>query len=359
MLQAMSSQAFGEYLRIQRFSKGYTSGRAFAHKVGISPQLLSRIERGNEKGLGEAKLIKIAELLSLNPDEVLAMNGKVASDVTEILLKKPRALANLVRRLEGRPATVIDAIEAQHPKTEPLTFYPLEQVSRENHTAIIGETGSGKSLLTQYLIHTYFKEAEDILIYDSDASPYDWAGLPVEGMKGDYLTILEGMSGDLIELQHRTERHGEGLEVGGEYVRVIEEYPSTAAELHEYAPNLKAMDEPGDLGVRWLRKLLRRGRKYKIKFFAVAQEFEVNAWKIAGEGGLRKAFTVLYLGAMAYQALYKIKDKANRDQLRRFLDECDHPCLVDLKGRFYPVQIPDLTQFKSEQSAPCKLVEMQ
>jgi hypothetical protein len=50
-----------------------------------------------------------------------------------------------------------------------------------------------------------------------------------------------------------------------------------------------------------LWRLLRRGRKYRMKVFAVAQEFEVKAWKIAGEGGLRRAFTVLYLGAAAYR----------------------------------------------------------
>jgi len=49
-------------------------------------------------------------------------------------------------------------------------------------------------------------------------------------------------------------------------------------------------------------------------------EFEVNAWKIAGEGGLRRAFTVLYLGLSAYQALSNVKDKAQREQLRGYFD---------------------------------------
>jgi hypothetical protein len=56
-----------------------------------------------------------------------------------------------------------------------------------------------------------------------------------------------------------------------------------------------------EIDLVWLRRLLRRRRKYRMKVFAVAQEFEVNAWKIAGEGGLRRAFTVLYLGSSAYQ----------------------------------------------------------
>ena len=38
-----------------------------------------------------------------------------------------------------------------------------------------------------------------------------------------------------------------------------------------------------------------------LKVFGVVQEFEVTAWKITGEGGLLRVFTVLYLGA-AYPA---------------------------------------------------------
>ena len=33
--------------------------------------------------------------------------------------------------------------------------------------------------------------------------------------------------------------------------------------------------------------------------FAVAQEFPINAWRAAGDGGLRRALTVLYLSAEA------------------------------------------------------------
>ena len=108
---------------------------------------------------------------------------------------------------------------------------------------------------------------------------------------------------------------------------------------------LETADIPKDIGLVWLRRLLRRGRKCRMKVFAVAQEFEVNAWKIAGEGGLRRAFTVLYLGASAYQALSNIKDKAQREQLRGHFDRVPYPCLMDVKGRFYPAQVPDLAGF--------------
>jgi hypothetical protein len=42
--------------------------------------------------------------------------------------------------------------------------------------------------------------------------------------------------------------YGEGREFGGEVVRVIEEYPSTAAEL------LESSDLPKEIGLVWLRR---------------------------------------------------------------------------------------------------------
>jgi hypothetical protein len=125
-------------------------------------------------------------------------------------------------------------------------------------------------------------------------------------------------------------------------VRVIEEYPSTAAELAE-RPEIHNLSK--DIGRLWLRRLLRCGRKYHMKVFAVAQEFEVSAWKIAGEGGLRRAFTVLYLGSTAYQALFLIKDKTHRERLRAYFDSVPYPCRVDVKGRFFPEKILDLSRF--------------
>jgi hypothetical protein len=82
-----------------------------------------------------------------------------------------------------------------------------------------------------------------------------------------------------------------------------------------------------------------------MKVFAVAQEFEVNAWKSAGEGRLRWAFTGLYLGASAYQALSSINYKAQREQLRGHFDRVHYSCLVDVKGLFYLAQIPNLSGF--------------
>ena len=328
---------FGTLVRQQRMKKEL-SGREMAREVGVSANFISNMERGKCPPPSEPKIIAIADCLGEDKDEMLALAGKVASDVTEIILQRPKELTALIRRLSHAPAKRINSYTAETLLVEGLEFYPLDKIGLENHTAVVGETGSGKSLLTKYLIHSYFDQA-DVRVYDSDAAPHDWLDMEVVGRKGNYLGIAGGMSEDLDELKARTVLHGDGQPFGGEIVRVIEEFPSTAAELSE---NPLIQEISKDIGLFWL---LRRGRKYRMKVFAVAQEFEVNAWKIAGEGGLRRAFTVLYLGATAYRALSLIKDKVERERLRIHFDSVRHPCLVDVKGRFYPAKIPDLSDF--------------
>jgi hypothetical protein len=208
---------------------------------------------------GEDKIVLLAECLGQEKDELLTLAGKVSTDVTEIILRRPKETTALLRRL-GHASPVRITRHAESLPSGALEFYPLDKVSHENHTAVVGESGSGKFMLTNYLIHSYFGEA-DVRVYDSDAAPGDWEDLPVVGRKGDYGAIAFGMLEDLNLLQHRTELHGDGLDLGSEIVRVIEEYPSAAAELTEIGG---ADDMIKDIGLLWLRRLLRRGRKYRI-----------------------------------------------------------------------------------------------
>lgn len=230
-------------------------------------------------------------------------------------------------------------------QTSPMEFYPLASVRAETHTAIIGESGSGKSLLTKYLILRYFNDAQ-VSIYDCDATPYDWSTFDVVGGGGNFKQIADSMKEDLALLRERTKLRGSGQDIGGDEVRVIEEYPATAAELIWLAGRKEA-EFPRDLAVDWLRKILRRGRKHRLKILAVAQEFEVGAWKIEGEGGLRSAFSVFYLGGAAYDALSRIRDRQYRNQIQQYFDrDTKRPCLADVRGKYYPVAIPDLSKLE-------------
>src|SRR5882724_11816798 len=165
-------KSFGALVRQLREAQGY-SLRAFAREIGVSGNFLSEMERGRFAPPSEGKIALIAEKLGKNKDELLALAGKVSSDVIEIILQRPKDLTTLLRRFEHAPAAKVRAYTSDLPAAVPLEFYSLETVSHENHTAVIGETGSGKSLLTKYLIYSYFQNA-DVRVYDSDAAPADW-----------------------------------------------------------------------------------------------------------------------------------------------------------------------------------------
>jgi transcriptional regulator with XRE-family HTH domain len=98
---------FGEYIRISRErqlkeDKSF-SVRQVAQRVGIEPAYLSKIERGVFSPPSEDVICKLAVELSENPDMLLAMAGKVPSDLLNIILKRPKLFAELLRQLKELP----------------------------------------------------------------------------------------------------------------------------------------------------------------------------------------------------------------------------------------------------------------
>ena len=99
---------FGEHIRTWREERG-VGLRRFAKAVGVSPTFVSKMERGLGPLPGEATIRKMAVYFGKNPDELLAMADKVASDVLAIIIKEPayarflRAHAHLTKDQWGIP----------------------------------------------------------------------------------------------------------------------------------------------------------------------------------------------------------------------------------------------------------------
>ncbi|MAS96614.1 MAG: transcriptional regulator [Verrucomicrobiales bacterium] len=100
--------SFGEFVRSCRElkadggEKGF-SLRKLAERVGIEPSYLSKIERGQQPPPGEETISRIAEELGEDPDVMLAMGGKVSSDLLEVIRSRPRLFADLIRELKNTP----------------------------------------------------------------------------------------------------------------------------------------------------------------------------------------------------------------------------------------------------------------
>ena len=77
--------------------------RQVAYRIGVEPAYLSKIERGEVAPPSEATTVRLAKELDQDPDVFLAMAGKVSSDLQEIIRKRPKLFAELIRQLKGAP----------------------------------------------------------------------------------------------------------------------------------------------------------------------------------------------------------------------------------------------------------------
>ena len=79
------------------------SVRKVAARIGVEPSYLSKVERGEQPPPSEAKIVALAEVLDEDADILLAMAGKVSSDLQEAIRKRPRLFAELIRELRTAP----------------------------------------------------------------------------------------------------------------------------------------------------------------------------------------------------------------------------------------------------------------
>lgn len=96
-MTAPSKKSFGAMIRRRRLDKKL-SLRKFADMVGVSPTYLSQIEQGKVERPPTAERIRVmAELLDENPDQWIALAGRLPDDLTEIIKKEPEMMPALLR----------------------------------------------------------------------------------------------------------------------------------------------------------------------------------------------------------------------------------------------------------------------
>ena len=103
--------AFGPYIRrrreVLRERDAKFSVRQVAARIGVEPSYLSKVERGEEAPPSEGKIRAIATDLGEDADVLLALAGKVSSDLQAIILRRPALMAELIRELKRLPAHAV------------------------------------------------------------------------------------------------------------------------------------------------------------------------------------------------------------------------------------------------------------
>jgi transcriptional regulator with XRE-family HTH domain len=108
---------FGEFIRQKREAKEIGL-REMAKMIGVSPTYLSKVERDEFSPPAEDKVRAIAGIIGCDVDDLLARAGRVSTDITDIIKRRPVELAALLRTTKGLTAEDITKLARQVQKAK-------------------------------------------------------------------------------------------------------------------------------------------------------------------------------------------------------------------------------------------------
>ncbi len=232
-----------------------------------------------------------------------------------------RSIKNLLKVYDQLPYSGTVSHQLLEASAVTLPTEPLEIITdaiafiEGKQVMIIGEMGTGKSTLAQYLAYTV---GGRVKVLEPEGTPDDWSGLEVIGKGEDWEAIDESMASDLQDLtsqiQLRNEK-GDSALAGTERVIIAEEYP----EIRHKCSNAE----------EWLDRHARRGRKARRFLILLSQYDRVSAWGLEGKSDLADAFHRIRLGKKAVAHAKSLKDDALVEWLRSDRSHClidDQPC---------------------------------
>lgn len=102
---------FGDHIRkareaLQANDKAF-SLRQVATRIGVEPAYLSKIERGVFPPPSEEVIVKVSEALGEDSDVLLGLAGKLSTDLQQIIIRRPKLFAELLRQLREAPDDAI------------------------------------------------------------------------------------------------------------------------------------------------------------------------------------------------------------------------------------------------------------
>ena len=111
----IGNETFGERIRRLRGARKGSGPsftlREFAKAVGVSPTFISKMERGHFNPPSIETIKKMAIVLRVDPDELLALAGKVDPELDAIISTKPVAMARLLRTVHEMGLTDQEILE--------------------------------------------------------------------------------------------------------------------------------------------------------------------------------------------------------------------------------------------------------
>ena len=113
----LRKDSFGALVRREREAKEIGL-REMAKMIGVSPTYLSKVERDEFSPPAEDKVKAIAKIIGRDADELLALAGRVSTDISDIIKRHPMELAALLRTTQGLTAENIIRLAKQAMKAK-------------------------------------------------------------------------------------------------------------------------------------------------------------------------------------------------------------------------------------------------
>lgn len=107
---------FGAFVRREREAREIGL-REMAKKIGVSPTYMSKVERDEFTPPTEDKVRAIAQIIECDPDELLALAGRMPSDLADIIKRAPVEVSALLRTTSGMTRDEIARLAAEARKT--------------------------------------------------------------------------------------------------------------------------------------------------------------------------------------------------------------------------------------------------
>lgn len=102
---------FGKYIRRIREERRTLDAdyslRKLAARIGVQPSYLSKVERDEEPPPSEEKILRLAAELDQDSEVLLAMAGKVSSELRAIIMRRPALFSKLIHQLRDLPDDAI------------------------------------------------------------------------------------------------------------------------------------------------------------------------------------------------------------------------------------------------------------
>ena len=111
------TEKFGAFVRREREARDIGL-REMAKKIDVSPTYLSKIERDEFPPPAEDKVRAIAKIIECDVDDLLARAGRVSSDISDIIKRRPVELADLLRTTKSLKAEDIVWLTKQAQKVK-------------------------------------------------------------------------------------------------------------------------------------------------------------------------------------------------------------------------------------------------